>query len=68
MMVNNSTNINKANNDLSPQIIEHKKTMTYDRNPGPGLGQAQIVAGVNRLMGCHYGVMLIIFLSHIIKS
>jgi len=26
--------------------------MTYDvRNPGPGLGHAQIVAGLNRLMG-----------------
>jgi hypothetical protein len=24
-MVNNSTNINKTNNHLSPQIIEHKK-------------------------------------------
>ena len=24
-MVNNSTNINKKNNHLSPQIIEHKK-------------------------------------------
>ena len=51
MMVNNSTNINKANNDLSPQIIENKKTMTYDRNPGPGLGQAQIVAGVKPVNG-----------------
>jgi len=29
-MVNNSTNINKMNNHLSPQIIEHKKIMTYD--------------------------------------
>ena len=28
-----------------------KKTTTYDvRNPGPGLGQAQNVAGLNRLM------------------
>jgi len=27
-MVNNSTKINKANNDLSPQTIEHKKTTT----------------------------------------
>jgi len=28
-----------------------RKTMTYDvGNPGPGLGQAQNVAGLNRLM------------------
>ena len=41
-MVNNSTNINKTNNNLSPQLIQHKKTMTYDvRNPGKGLEQAQ---------------------------
>jgi hypothetical protein len=26
-MVNNSTNISKTNNNISPQIIEHKKTM-----------------------------------------
>jgi hypothetical protein len=38
-MVNNSTNINKTNNYLSPQIIEHIKTMTYGtRNPDSGLG------------------------------
>jgi len=41
-MVNNSTNIYKANNQLSPQIIEHRKSMTYNvGNPGPGLGRAQ---------------------------
>jgi hypothetical protein len=28
VMVNNSTNINKTNNHLSTQIIEHKNTMT----------------------------------------
>ena len=28
-MFNNSTNINKIVNYLSPQAIEHKKTMTY---------------------------------------
>ena len=32
------SNINKANNHLSSQTIEHKKTTTYDvRNPDPGL-------------------------------
>ena len=42
-MVNNFTNINKANNHLglSPQIIIKKNT-TYDvENPGSWLGQAQ---------------------------
>jgi hypothetical protein len=29
-MFNNSTNINKANNHLSPSLTEHKKTMIYD--------------------------------------
>jgi hypothetical protein len=41
-MVNHSTNINKTNNQLSRQFIEHKKTITYDvGNPAPGFGQAQ---------------------------
>jgi hypothetical protein len=40
VMVNNSNNINT------------KKTVTDDVvNPGPGLGQAQKVVGLNRLMG-----------------
>jgi len=40
-MVNNFTNINKTNNHSSPQLIQHKKTTTYDvRNPGPGFRQA----------------------------
>jgi len=30
-MVNNSTNINKTNNYLSPQIIEHKKKHDLNR-------------------------------------
>jgi len=36
-MVNNSSNINKTNNDLSSQLIErnNKNTMIYDvGNPG----------------------------------
>ena len=42
-MVNNSTNVNKTNNKLSPQTIEQtKKTTTFGvGNPGPGLRQAQ---------------------------
>jgi hypothetical protein len=44
-----STKINKMNNRLSPQIIEHKKTTTYMYdvgNPWPGLGHAQKGGGV----------------------
>ena len=45
MVQKNSTNINKMNNIISPQIIEHTKTrkniMHGFGNPGPGLGQAQ---------------------------
>ena len=38
-MFNNSTNSNKTNNYLSPQLTEH---MTYDvGNPRSGLVQAQ---------------------------
>ena len=36
-MVINSTNINKANDNLSPQAIKHKKTRVG--NPDPVLGQ-----------------------------
>ena len=42
-MDNNSININKTNNHLSSQLIEHdkKKGQRHDvGNPGPGLGQA----------------------------
>jgi hypothetical protein len=38
------SNVNKTNNHLSPQIIEHKKThdISYGiGNPGPGLGETQ---------------------------
>jgi hypothetical protein len=41
-MVNNLTNINKTNNNLSPQLIEHKEATIYaDRNPGHGYRQAE---------------------------
>jgi hypothetical protein len=43
-MVNYSTNINKTNNHLSPQLFEHKKNATfttYLRNPRTGKGKAQ---------------------------
>ena len=36
VMVKNSTDINKTNNHLSPQITEHKQITTYDvEHPGP---------------------------------
>jgi len=38
-MENNASNINKTNNQLSPQTIEHKRNITYDLgNPGTGFG------------------------------
>ena len=47
VMVNNLTNINKMNNGLSPQPINHKKTTTYDiEKPGHVSGQAQQYGGV----------------------
>jgi hypothetical protein len=48
-MVNNSTNINKTNNQLSFKLkpLSTKKTTTYGiGNPGPDLGQA----GLNLLL------------------
>ena len=49
VMVNNSPNINKANNHLSTQFIEHNKKITiYDNaNLDPGLGPEQICGLVN---------------------
>ena len=65
VMINHSTNINKANSHLSSSLTEHqqseqspliithrtsKKTTSYDvGNSYPGLGQAQMV-GFNRLI------------------
>ena len=47
-MVNNSTNINQGNNDLSSQINEDTKTTIFvNVNLEPGLGQTHHVAGVN---------------------
>jgi hypothetical protein len=41
-MVNNSTNINKANNHLTQLSLNTQKTMTYYvGHLGPGLGHAQ---------------------------
>jgi hypothetical protein len=47
-MVNNSTNINKTNNHLSPQAFEQKeKTTTYCAgNPCPAVGH-KYVSGLN---------------------
>ena len=44
LTVNNSTYINKANNHLSPQLIQHKKTSAYDvGNPYCVLGQSLLL-------------------------
>jgi hypothetical protein len=42
-MVNNSTNINKTNNHLSPSLNEHKRKDhdIWRRKSSPGLGQAK---------------------------
>jgi hypothetical protein len=52
-MVKNSTNINKTNNHISPQIIEHiTNTTIYDAgNTGPGLGQANKYGRVKPVNG-----------------
>ncbi len=53
-MFNNSTNINKMNNQLSPQLSEiiKKKTSTYGvGNPGPGLRQANKCSRVKQVNG-----------------
>jgi hypothetical protein len=62
MMVINSTNINKMNNHLSSELnlLNTKKTTTYDvGNPGPDLGQAQHVAGLNLLRGSQPSTVLL---------
>jgi hypothetical protein len=52
VIVNNAININKTNNHLSHQIIEHKNTMTYDvGNQGPGLRQEQKCGRVKSING-----------------
>ena len=52
-MVNNSTNIDKANNHshLTSQNTKNKGTMTDDvENPGPSFGQAQKSGRVKSLL------------------
>lgn len=49
VVVNNFTNVNKKNNHLSPQINEHKKTMTKTSGIGirsPEFGRAYRCGGV----------------------
>ena len=51
-MDNNAMNINKTNNHLSAEIIEHKKTTTLGINhPYSGLGQAHKCGGVKSING-----------------
>jgi hypothetical protein len=45
-MINNSTNINKMNKYLLPQIIENKKRLIYGvENSGPGMEEEQTCVG-----------------------
>ena len=54
MIVNDSTNRSKTDDQLSPQTIDKKNPMTYDvGNLGSDLGQAQIYVRAKRLMGYH---------------
>lgn len=61
---NNSTNLTEQlpltpNNYLSPQMIEHKKTMTYaDRNPGTNTN----VARLNQVMASQFSTLSKMFL------
>jgi hypothetical protein len=62
-MVNNSTNINKSNNQprLTLNHWTQKKTMTYGiGNPGPGLGQAHKCGRVKQVNGILTSSWLII--------
>ena len=73
-MASNSANINKANNHLSPQTVQHKKKKitTYGvvGNPEAALGQAHTCGGVKIELGqvfivikysCHGSLQ---FMSH----
>ena len=48
---NNSTNINKTNNDISPKIIEHRRPTYEVGNTGPLLGQGQTYGGFKLVNG-----------------
>jgi len=70
-MVINSTNINKTNNHISPQIIEHKKDHNiWLFNPVPGLGQVEKcgrVKPVNRIHTLVMGLWYLMPLSTIFQ-
>ena len=51
-MVNNSTNINKTNNNLPPQIIAHKRDHEVG-TPRPGLWHVHNCGGVKSVNGSH---------------
>ena len=60
-MVNNSTNINKTNNPISPQTIEHKKyhdIMAVEIQVLPWDRHNNLVA-LNWLMGSHIPSLII---------
>jgi len=60
-MVNSPANINKTNNHISPQTIEHTGQTLYRDigNPDPGLGHAQHMAELNLLIWPQSPSMLI---------
>ena len=50
-MVNNSTDINKKNNHLSPALSEHIIDHHDVGNPHPGFGRAEKCGGVKPVNG-----------------
>ena len=52
-MADNSTNMKKTSNYISPETISQK--YTTNGNPGPCMGQGQTVAVLKRLMGLCIG-------------
>ena len=62
-MVVHSTDINKMNNHVWSQTIEHKKVTTYDIvSPGPGLEQAQTCGRIKYWLVSCYSVFAYMFL------
>jgi len=50
-MDNNSTKSTKCTTTSHLNSLNTNKTMTYDGNPGPGLGQTQECGGVKLVNG-----------------
>ena len=68
-MVVHSTDINKMNNHVWSQTIEHKKATTYDIGSlGPGLEQAQTCGRIKHWLVSCYSVFAYMFLFSFIVS